>query len=191
MMDHVHVDRLAAQGATLKSGNLREDVKLPLGEDINEWLATNTEDFYNHISVLYSTLGEFCTPATCPIMDAGSKDEDTIFLPVTVTVSAPEYVECLMDWIGTQIDDETIFPRKTEAPFPPYFKDFVKRILKGMYRVYAHIYRSHFKKIVHLKAEAHLNTCFENLVFFVTEFQVVDKIEMDSLKELVEKILDP
>jgi hypothetical protein len=29
--------------ATLGSGNLREAVRLPLGEDINEWLAVNSK----------------------------------------------------------------------------------------------------------------------------------------------------
>ena len=43
--------------ATLGSGNLREAVLLPPGEDLNEWLAVNTVDFYNAISVLYATLG--------------------------------------------------------------------------------------------------------------------------------------
>jgi len=28
-------------------------------------------------------------------------------------VSAPEYVELLMNWIETQIDNEHIFPKKT------------------------------------------------------------------------------
>jgi hypothetical protein len=48
--------------ATLGSGNLREAVMLPPGEDLNEWLAVNTVDFYNAISMLYGTLSEYCTP---------------------------------------------------------------------------------------------------------------------------------
>lgn len=31
--------------ATLGSGNLREAVRLPPGEDINEWLAVNSKNF--------------------------------------------------------------------------------------------------------------------------------------------------
>lgn len=32
-------------------------------------------------------------------------------------VSAPKYVEYLMDWIETQLDDESVFPQKLgEAP---------------------------------------------------------------------------
>ena len=46
---------------TLGSGNLREAVQLPEGEDINEWIAVNTVDFFNQINMLYGTLTEFCT----------------------------------------------------------------------------------------------------------------------------------
>jgi MOB kinase activator 1 len=52
---------------------LIEAVRLPPGEDIKEWLAVNTVDFYNAISVLYSTLAEFCTEQSCEVMSAGSK----------------------------------------------------------------------------------------------------------------------
>lgn len=46
---------------TLGSGNLRSAVKLPAGEDYNEWLAVNTIDFYNAINLLYGVVSEFCT----------------------------------------------------------------------------------------------------------------------------------
>lgn len=52
---------------TLK-GNLRAAVQLPPGEDRNEWLAVNTVDFFNQINLLYGSITEFCTDATCPIM---------------------------------------------------------------------------------------------------------------------------
>ena len=35
--------------ATLGAGNLRDSVILPEGEDLNEWLAMNTVDFYNEV----------------------------------------------------------------------------------------------------------------------------------------------
>ena len=46
---------------TLGSGNLRSAVKLPAGEDYDEWLAVNTIDFYNAINLLYGVVSEFCT----------------------------------------------------------------------------------------------------------------------------------
>ena len=59
--------------ATLGQGKVREAVRLPPGEDLNEWLAVNTVDFYNAISILYSTLDECCTALSCPVMSAGPK----------------------------------------------------------------------------------------------------------------------
>jgi MOB kinase activator 1 len=46
---------------TLGSGNMQLAVELPAGEDLNEWLAVNTIEFYNEINVLYGILTEFCT----------------------------------------------------------------------------------------------------------------------------------
>ncbi|MFS7973549.1 putative MOB kinase activator family [Helianthus anomalus] len=83
---------------TLGSGNLREAVRLPPGEDLNK----------------------------------------------PIEVSAPKYVEDLMEWIETQLDNESIFPQKLGVPFPPNFQDVVKTIFKRLFRVYAHIYHSHF-----------------------------------------------
>lgn len=45
---------------TLGSGNMSLAVELPNGEELNEWLAVNTIEFYNEISILYGTLMEVC-----------------------------------------------------------------------------------------------------------------------------------
>ncbi|CAL8171804.1 unnamed protein product [Prunus armeniaca] len=210
--------------ATLGSGNLREAVRLPPGEDINEWLAVNTVDFFNQVNILYGTLTEFCTPVNCPTMSAGPKYEyrwaDGVIIKKPIEVSAPKYVEYLMDWIENQLDEESIFPQRLGAPFPANFQDVVKTIFKRLFRVYAHIYHSHFQKIVSLKEEAHLNTCFKHFVLFtwvsfvliwvmllvgqyrpvlyeprytvvMQEFRLIDKGELAPLQDLVESILQP
>jgi hypothetical protein len=59
--------------ATLGSGNVSDAVRLPPGEDLNEWLAVNTVDFYNAVSILYGTLAEFCTEKSCEVMSASAK----------------------------------------------------------------------------------------------------------------------
>ncbi|KAL7091871.1 hypothetical protein ACP275_12G130300 [Erythranthe tilingii] len=179
--------------ATLGSGNLREAVRLPPGEDLNEWLAVNTVDFFNQVNILYGTLTEFCTSSSCSIMSAGPKYEyrwaDGITIRKPIEVSAPKYVEYLMDWIESQLDDESIFPQKLGMAFPSNFLDVVKTILKRLFRVYAHIYHSHFQKIVSLKEEAHLNTCFKHFVLFAWEFCLIDKEELAPLYEIVESII--
>ena len=58
---------------TLGSGNMNLAVELPTGEDLNEWLAVNTIEFYNEINIIYGTLVEFCTLETCSTMSAGPK----------------------------------------------------------------------------------------------------------------------
>lgn len=58
------------------------------------------------------------------------------------------------------------FWKFTGAPFPSNFKEVVKIIFKRLFRVYAHIYHSHFPKIVSLKEQAHLNTCFKHFILF-------------------------
>lgn len=45
-------------------------MELPNGEDLNEWLAVKTIEFYNEINVLYGIITEFCTLVSCPKMTA-------------------------------------------------------------------------------------------------------------------------
>jgi len=180
--------------ATLGSGNLRLAVKLPEGEDLNEWLAVNTVDFFNQINMLYGTITEFCTSTACPVMSAGPKYEyhwaDGTTIKKAIKVSAPEYVDYLMTWIQGQLDDESIFPSKIGIPFPKSFQSIVKNIFKRLFRVYAHMYHSHFPKVVSLGEEAHLNTSFKHFIYFVTEFQLVDKKELAPLQELITQLLN-
>jgi len=173
---------------TLGSGNLKNAVMLPKNEELNEWMAANTVDFFNQVSLLYGAVTEFCTPKTCPIMSAGEKYE---YLwaddksPKPVALSAPDYVDKLMSWVQAQMDDATVFPETIDDPFPKTFITTVKNIFRKLFRVYAHIYYSHFNKIVSLGVEAHLNTCFKHFYYFVKEFDLVTDKEMEPLKDLI------
>ncbi|KAH9686928.1 MOB kinase activator-like 1B [Citrus sinensis] len=161
--------------ATLGSGNLREAVRLPPGEDLNEWLAVN--------NVMTDKDGK--------LHRYEYRWADGVQIKKPIEVSAPKYVEYLMDWIESQLDDESIFPQKLGAPFPSNFKEVVKTIFKRLFRVYAHIYHSHFQKIVSLKEEAHLNTCFKHFILFTCEFGLIDKKELGPLQELIDSIIVP
>uniref|UniRef100_F7FNB3 MOB kinase activator 1B n=1 Tax=Monodelphis domestica TaxID=13616 RepID=F7FNB3_MONDO len=158
--------------ATLGSGNLRTAVMLPEGEDLNEWVAVNTVDFFNQINMLYGTITDFCTEESCPVMSAGPKYE--------------------YHWAdGTNIkelDDETLFPSLIGVPFPKNFMSVAKTILKRLFRVYAHIYHQHFDPVIQLQEEAHLNTSFKHFIFFVQEFNLIDRRELAPLQELIEKL---
>ena len=56
---------------TLRLGDLSLAVQIPKGENLYEWLAVNTVEFYNEISLLFGCLSEYCTKETCPTMTAG------------------------------------------------------------------------------------------------------------------------
>lgn len=69
--------------ATLGSGSLRKVVRLPEGEDKDEWLAVNVVDFYNQINLLYGAITEFCSPHSCPEMKATDEyDKASASLPL-------------------------------------------------------------------------------------------------------------
>ena len=156
---------------TLGSGNMQLAVELPAGEDLNEWLAVNTIEFYNEINVLYGILMEFCTQESCPTMSAGPKYEylwaDGHNVKTPLKVSAGEYIDFLMTWVENQLNNEKIFPCAIGVPFPKNFMNIVKVIFKRLFRVYAHIYHTHFQHIMLLGAETHLNTCFKHFIYFI------------------------
>jgi MOB kinase activator 1 len=177
---------------TLGSGNMSLAVELPSGEDLNEWLAVNAIEFYNEISILYGTLTEFCTKDTCPIMSAGQKFEylwaDGQNVKTPLKVPAPEYIELLMTWVESQFNNETLFPCQLGTfsfikgvPFPKNFLSMIKTIFKRLFRVYAHIYHTHFQVILALGLEYHLNTCFKHFIFFIDEFKLVEEKELAPL----------
>lgn len=78
-----------------------------------------------------------------------------------------------------------------DIPFPKSFLSVVKVIFKRLFRVYAHIYYTHFDKIMSLSAEAHLNTCFKHFSMFVKEFELVDAKELAPLAHLIANFTKP
>ncbi|KAK1174298.1 MOB kinase activator 1B [Acipenser oxyrinchus oxyrinchus] len=162
------------------------------GEDLNEWVAVNTVDFFNQINMLYGTITDFCTEQSCALMSAGPKYEyhwaDGTNIKKPIKCSAPKYIDYLMTWVQDQLDDETLFPSKIGVPFPKNFMSVAKTILKRLFRVYAHIYHQHFDTVIQLQEEAHLNTSFKHFIFFVQEFNLIDRKELVPLQELIDKL---
>ncbi|CEG42689.1 mps1 binder-like protein [Plasmopara halstedii] len=179
--------------ATLGNGDMRNAVALPEGEDLNEWLAVHTVDFFNEISIVYGTILEFCTCENCPEMRAGPKFEyfwkDNNKYKIPAKLAAPEYIDMLMTWVEELLSDETLFPTREGTSYPRCFQSVVKNIFRRLFRVYAHVYYSHFDKIVSIGAEAHLNSCFKHFMAFVTQFDLVDKREQEPLNDLIKKLI--
>jgi hypothetical protein len=85
---------------------------------------------------------------------------------LAITAAAPANTHTRLVPNHLQIDDETVFPQQFGLPFPTHFHEVVRTICKRLFRVYAHMYHSHFKQVQALGEDAHLNTCFKHFIFF-------------------------
>jgi len=189
----LHKTIKATMRATLGGGDLRKTVQLPEGEDLNEWIAVNTVHFYNAANMIYGTCAEFCTEQTCKTMSAGRNEylwKDGVNYKKPTRVSAPVYIDLLLNWVNDQISNPELFPVDENAKFPRNFTSRVKDIYKRLFRLYAHLYYSHFEKISSIGAKAHLNTCFKHFVFFILEFKLVDEKGLAPLKNFIDKFKD-
>jgi hypothetical protein len=179
--------------ASLNSGiNLRTVVQLPKGEDFNDWVAVHVVDFFNRINLIYGTVCEQCTDTSCPTMSGGPKFEylwqDGVKFKKPAHLPANQYITLLMDWIESQINDESIFPVTTDVPFPKTFQPVCKKILTRLYRVFVHVYVHHFDRMMAIGAEPHVNTCYKHFYYFVTEFHLLNVKEFEPLKEMTTRI---
>lgn len=158
---------------------------MPLGEEKNEWLAANTVDFYNELSLLYGLVvdeatekykqpGEGFPPGfEYRWGESGGKK--------AIRVSSPEYVDYVMSWVEDQLDNEDIFPTLETSPFPDNFIVYIRDIYKRLFRVFAILYHRHFASFEEIDAQAHLNTCFKHFLFFSLQFELVDDEELKAL----------
>ncbi|XP_013091681.1 MOB kinase activator 2-like isoform X3 [Biomphalaria glabrata] len=166
-------------------------VALPNMLDLNEWLATHTISFFNHVNLIYGVVSEYCTVDTCPAMTApdnvqyfwydekGKKSKNT----------APQYIDYVMTHIQKLINDENVFPTKFGHPFPPDLVDVVKRIHKYLFHVLAHIYHAHYKLLRQLGLHGHLNSLFTHFMVFASKFDLVQDKESDILLQLFSLLL--
>ena len=124
-------------------------------------------------------------------MSAGTKYEylwkDGKTYKKPVKKAAPEYIDLLMRWVESQINNENVFPMEGGA-FPRNFTVIIKNIYRRLFRVYAHVYYSHFEHVVNIGAEAHLNSCFKHFIMFVREFSLIDTRELEPLKDLIKSL---
>lgn len=179
--------------ASLNAGlDLKLAVQLPPGEELSDWVAVHVVDFFNRVNLIYGTIGDECTEQSCPVMSGGPKyeyrwqDEHQFRKPTAL--SAPRYMDLLMDWIEVQINNEELFPTHVGTPFPKNFLQVVRKILSRLFRVFVHVYIHHFDRIAQMGSEAHVNTCYKHFYYFVKEFGLIDTKELEPLKEMTARM---
>lgn len=76
--------------------------------------------------------------------------------------------------------------------FPSSFETIVRKILRLLFHVLAHLYHSHFREMVMLNLHSHLNSVFTHLIIVNDCYHLIEERELEILFDLVNalKILD-
>ncbi|XP_070497340.1 MOB kinase activator-like 2 isoform X2 [Chironomus tepperi] len=166
--------------------DLRSMVDLPTGVDYNEWLASYTIQIFEYVNLVYGTISEHCTTNGCPDMTApqsktylwydekGKKNR----------CPAPQYIDYVMTYTQRTISDESYFPTKYAKEFPSGFESHVRKMLRLLFHVIAHMYAAHFREIALLGLHPHLNSTYALLVALQRRFNLIEPKEMEVLADL-------
>lgn len=69
--------------------------------------------------------------------------------------------------------------------FPVGFEVVVRKILRLLFHVLAHLYHSHFRELMLLNLHSHLNCVFAHLSVFNYRYQLIELRETEILQDLV------
>lgn len=72
----------------------------------------------------------------------------------------------------------------TANEFPSSFESIVRKIVRLLFHVVAHLYAAHFKEVVMLGLHAHLNLTFAHLTALQHRFSLIEPKETEVLRDL-------
>ncbi|KAI8909079.1 Mob1/phocein [Gorgonomyces haynaldii] len=176
----------------LGTDTIRPKVQMPQDQfmSLPEWWALNTVDFLNQLYLLVGVISDICTEASCPVMCAGTQQiawtEDAYSRPTTV--SAPLYMENLLAWIESQLENPVLFP--PDGSFAPKFRQVIQIIYTRIFHFYAHIYFHHVQDLRRMGEESHMNTCFSHFIVFCDEYDLLDPKDTKILSPLMRQVLE-
>jgi hypothetical protein len=79
------------------------------------------------------------------------------------------------DWVGKR------------SGFPQNFLDVCQKIFRQMFRVYAHLYWSHFEDpMYHLGLEKSMNSCFSHFILTATTLDLLGPADLEPMQALVD-----
>nr|XP_002130698.1 MOB kinase activator 2 isoform X2 [Ciona intestinalis] len=168
--------------------DIRKVVTKPRNIDEREWIATHAIALFHNINQLYGTVSEFCTADTCPIMQGpGQKqyawvDERGKKLKCT----GPQYVDYVMTFCQKCASNQDLFPTKYAQTFHESFYSEIKKILRFLFHVIAHMYYSHFARLKQMDMVGYLTTVFKHFTYLDRDFHLVDRQETSTMDDLVE-----
>lgn len=114
--------------------------------------------------------------------------EDRFGEAVPLSLSSPDYCDRVLNWIESQIANDSIFPENEQDPFPGDFGEISRKILNRLFRLFSIIYHVHFDVVEDKDAALILNTTFKRYLYFMFEFDLLDNKETKSLKDTVDRV---
>mmetsp|Transcript_5459 Transcript_5459/g.6905 ORF Transcript_5459/g.6905 Transcript_5459/m.6905 type:complete len:303 (+) Transcript_5459:202-1110(+) len=191
---------------------LPELEKLAAVEAEKEWLAANTVDFFNEVSLLYGMVENFHHQSSRiasyrELQEEWKTKKKTIRLP-PFNKGFPEgfvhaslngdgdgivYVNNVIVWLEDIIDNPGVFPELEDETFPDDFKTkYLPEMFKKMLRIFAIVYSVCWPIVVEYEADAHINTCFKHFYFFMKRYNLLKKksdlsmFHMPRIKKMVD-----
>ena len=164
-----------------------EIVKKPQDASLNDWISFNLTEFFEQIILLYGSVSEKCAEK-CRHMDAGPKykylwrDEKG----VPQDLKAVDYCMNLFEWVDNQLPYIT----PVDGKYHKNFTSVVQDVFRRLFRVYAHIYHSHWSDVIAQKAEEHVNSATRHFTTFIKAYKLMDIREMEPLRELMDSWKD-
>ncbi|XP_051952667.1 MOB kinase activator 2-like [Xyrauchen texanus] len=159
----------------------------PHGLDQQEWIATNTVAFFQHVTLLFSALSDFCSTTACPT----AKSSRNILYEWTdeqgkkLKCSAPLYIDYAMSYIQELLADERVFPTRAYSSFPPGFMFLIQKVFVMLFRTLAHLFSAHYHDAIVVELHPHLNTLFTHFITFGHTFRLLDPAETAPIDDLI------
>lgn len=163
-------------------------VEMPPGVDKNEWLATHSVSFFEHINVMYGTISEYCTATSCSAMTGPN---NTCYLwqdekGKKLRCSASQYVDYVLTFCQKSLHDD--LPTKYGEVFPSSFESVIRKIFRLLYHVLAHLFQAHYRELVSLGLIPHLNSLTLHFLTFSDCYKLLDDRECDALGDLYTRL---
>jgi len=177
--------------SVVKGGDSKTAVIAPPRVGTSDWITAQTYAFYNFTNDLYGYLEDSCTTKQCPHMTAGKHwefrwaDGQTIKAPISI--SAPDYVDSLITWTESELDDPSTFPVYQGSKTTKKFLPSVKNIFKRLMRVYAHIEFHHLNDLNVMGQMDRYEVVLKHFVRFIRAYKLVDKKSLEPLEGAVER----
>lgn len=183
------IGKIKLEGVTVRK--IKEIVKLPSGESLDEWVAAYAHDFFIQLRLVYDVFSEFCTADTCPTMSAGDSYQYVWTVgKESKSLPASEYISKFFDWAESIFNNPKIFP-DLNGTFPKDFVEIVaKTLFKRMFRVFAHLFYSHLSEMEQLEILPEITNLFTHFSLFAKEYELITKTEFEPMEMVLKSLGD-